>query len=281
MCIYMDCEAYERLKKICIGMRKDCLLMAEAAGSEGFHFGASLSMIEIAAVLYCHTMNFDINNLCAQDRDRFILSKGHGVPAVYAALHNLGAVSTDELMTFKNNETRLYGHPCMNPELGIEISTGSLGQGLSYGVGKALALLRKGNHKSHVYVVLGDGECDEGSVWEAAMSAAKYKLSNLMAIIDCNGLSYDGATKTIMPLLNLADKWKSFGWRVIEIDGHNLNECATAFAAFDENTPTVVIANTVKGKGISFMENDAIWHHGRLTKAQLELAREEVFADEH
>ncbi len=275
----LDRKTLEELTDICAGMRQDCLTMAKAAGAEGFHFGASLSMVEIAAALYCHTMKLDRENLQRQDRDRFILSKGHGVPAVYAALHRLGIVSDEQLLTFKNNETELYGHPSMNQRLGIEISTGSLGQGLSYGVGKAAALLRKGNTQSRVYVVLGDGECNEGSVWEAAMSAAKYRLGNLMAVIDCNGLSYDGDTETVMPLLDLAAKWQSFGWRVKKIDGHNLQECVDAFSDFDGEVPTAVIARTVKGKGISFMENAASWHHGHLTAAQEEAAKKEVFGN--
>lgn len=261
--------------EICRSMRIDCLRMAIAAGNSGMHFGGSLSMIEIAAVLYLKKMQVKKGYFTSEYRDRVIISKGHGVPAVYAALHQAGIISDEQLDSFKTDDTILYGHPSMNSDIGMEFSTGSLGQGLSQGVGTAIGLLHKGNLSSRVYVILGDGECDEGSVWEAAMSASKYNLSNLTAIIDRNHLQYDGPTGNVMPLDSFDGKWKSFGWNTVEIDGHDTEQCYRSFAAIYDR-PTVIIANTVKGKGISFMENEQAWHHKQMTKKQLIQAREEL-----
>ncbi len=259
----------------CRMMRIDCLKMAEAAGNSGMHFGGSLSMIEIAYALYIKKMKINEAYFADEKRDRVIISKGHGVPAVYAALHQADIISDSDISTFKTDETILYGHPSMNPEIGMEFSTGSLGQGLSQGVGVAIGLLHKGNSSSKVYVILGDGECDEGSVWEAAMSASKYKLKNIVAIVDQNHIQYDGDTEEIMPLDSLRKKWEGFGWNVVEIDGHDIESCFKAFSE-DYNMPTVILADTVKGKGISFMENDFSWHHKQLSKKQLKQAYEEL-----
>ncbi len=268
----------EQLESICRSMRRDCLIMADAAGKSGLHFGGTLSMIEIVATLYFNIINMGTPAFKSEDRDRVIISKGHGVPAVYAALHQLGIVSNDELRTFKADETELYGHPCLNERLGIEFSSGSLGQGLSLGVGTALALKLKGNSSSKVYVILGDGECDEGSVWEAAMSAAKYKLNNLIVIVDQNQIQYDGMTDEIMPLESLQDKWKSFGWYCETIDGHDVIQCHKAFSD-TSNIPKTVIARTIKGKGISFMEGVPSWHHAVMTQSQRKQAWEEIGND--
>lgn len=263
------------LKQMCQNMRKDCLIMAKAAGVHGFHFGASLSIIEIVAVLYQKILKIDTNALDQEQRDRFILSKGHGVPAVYAAWKELGILKEEELQTFKQNNTRLYGHPFRDIVSGVEFSSGSLGQGLSFGVGSALGMRWKGNQDSRVYVLIGDGECDEGSVWEAAMSAAKYQLNNLIAIVDWNRMQYDGSIEEVMPLASLEDKWKSFGWNVILVDGHEVEQIYDALTKESE-MPLVIIAKTVKGKGISFMENNASWHHGIMKKQEEEQAWEEV-----
>lgn len=265
----------EELEYACKQMRKDCLIMADAAGNSGLHFGGTLSMIEIVAALYLDVINTGKPVFQSEDRDRVIISKGHGVPAVYAVLEQMGILTQDELRTFKADHTELYGHPCVNSKLGIEFSSGSLGQGLSLGVGTAMALRLKNNSSSKVYVILGDGECDEGSVWEAAMSAAKYNLNNLVAIIDQNKIQYDGMTEEIMPLESLQDKWKSFGWECKVIDGHDVVQCKEAFSS-DANKPKVVIAQTVKGKGISFMEGVHSWHHAVMTKSQREQAWEEL-----
>lgn len=271
----MDEAAVDKLRRAAKQMRKDCLVMALAAGNAGAHLGGSLSMIEIAAALYLEVMKTGPDWFRDERRDRFILSKGHGVPAVYAALRQLGVIGEAELRTFKGPETRLYGHPSMNPDFGFEFSSGSLGQGLALGVGSALALRRRGNHASRVFVLIGDGECDEGSIWEAAACASHYKLGQLIAIIDKNHLQYDGDTAQILSMDPLPEKWLSFGWEVEQIDGHDVEACCAAFSRQTER-PHAVIADTVKGKGISFMENVAAWHHSRLSQAQFEQALQEL-----
>lgn len=274
----MEQKRIEELNHMCAEMRRDVLRMAKAAGNSGAHFGGTLSMIEIAAALYAEVMNISKELLHSEERDRFILSKGHGVPAVYAAMKQVGILSEEELDTFKKDETRLYGHPCMDAEIGIEYSTGSLGQGLSLAVGAALGMRHKNNHTSRVFVVLGDGECDEGSVWEAAMAAAQFSLNNVVAIVDRNHLQYDGDTETILKLESLEEKWKSFGWDVRCIDGHDVAACCAAFSGRTDR-PLAVIADTVKGKGISFMENDPSWHHKKMSSTQELQAMEEMAHD--
>lgn len=248
-------------------MRISTIKMTYNAGNAGAHIGGSLSMIEIMSSLYLGVLKYDVNNPLWENRDRFILSKGHGVISQYAALKELGIISDEDLLTFKKNETLLYAHPSMNLKIGIEFSSGSLGQGLSLGVGTALALKRQGNNSSRVFVLIGDGECDEGSVWEAAACAAHYKLSNLVAIIDKNNLQYDGKTTEILSMENLEEKWRSFGWQCVSVDGHSEEEILRALN-IKSTIPLAIVANTVKGKGVSFMENNHIWHNGRLTKEQ-------------
>jgi transketolase len=196
--------------------------------------------------------------------------------AYYAALKQVGFVTDDELMTFKSNETFLYGHPSMNVERGIEFSSGSLGLGLALGVGTALGLRRRGSLDPRVFVLMGDGECNEGSVWESAISAAHFGLGNVVAIIDKNGLQYDGPTGDILLMDDLAAKWRIFGWEARTVDGHDVAALLEAMEPSDSGVPVVIIANTVKGKGVSFMENDPAWHHSRLSDAQLEAALLEV-----
>lgn len=273
--IMAESPSTNEIKELCHRMRIDCLAMAEAAGSSGMHFGGTLSMIEIIAALYIKKMKVSKDYFFDDNRDRVIISKGHGVPALYAVLHQLDIISDDDIKSFKSDVTKLYGHPSMNQSMGIEFSSGSLGQGLSLGVGTALGLLHKGKVNAKTFVILGDGECDEGEVWEAAMSASKYRLKNLMAIIDQNHLQYDGNTEDVMPLTSLKNKWGSFGWNTIEVDGHNVDACYEAFSE-DYTKPTAIIADTVKGKGISFIENDFSWHHKQMTKKQMLLARKEL-----
>lgn len=273
----MEKNEIQALEEICQEMRIDCLKMAKAAGSQGFHFGATFSIIEVVAVLYLKIMNFDKKLLKDESRDRFILSKGHGVPAIYAALKQLDILTEEELLTFKGNDTELHGHPCKNEEMAIEFSSGSLGQGLSFAVGISLALKQRKN-KAKCYVILGDGECNEGSVWEAVLSASKYALDNLVVVVDCNQLQYDGTTNDVMPMDSMVDKWKSFGWEVLEIDGHNIKQCYDALHR-EVNKPYVIIAKTIKGKGISFMENVPKWHYGIMTRAEEEQAWNEVLID--
>ena len=253
-------------------IRLDLIDMTFNTGNTGAHIGGALSMAEIMSVLYLDVLKFDAQNPLSESRDRFILSKGHGVMAQYAALEQIGVLSKEDLLTFKKNETFLYAHPSMNLLKGIEFSSGSLGQGLSLGVGTALALKMKNNFSSKVYVLLGDGECNEGSVWESAMSAAHYKLHNLIVIIDKNNLQYDDKTQNVMSLEPFEYKWKSFGFKTITIDGHNIEMLVNAFKTVHEQQPLCIIAETVKGKGISFMENDAKWHNGALSKEQYDQA---------
>lgn len=264
-------DILSELREAADRMRRDALTMSLAAGSTGAHLGGGLSMIEIMAVLYMGVMRYDVSNPLWEERDRFILSKGHGVLAYYTALNRAGFVSDLELATFKSNVTFLYGHPSMNLSKGIEFSSGSLGLGLSLGVGTALALNRKGNITSRVFVLMGDGECNEGSVWEAAASAAHFKLDNLIAIVDKNGLQYDGNTCSVLSMDCLSAKWLSFGWSVLDVDGHDVSALYEALST-RSSRPLAVIANTVKGKGVSFMENNPAWHHARLTQSQFEQA---------
>lgn len=246
-------------------LRVDLLKMGFAAGASGSHLGGSLSLVEVMAALYFDVMTFDARQPMMPTRDRLIFSKGHGVMAQYAALKQIGLITQEELALFKSPSSKLYAHPSMNPALGIEFSSGSLGQGLSLGVGVALALRMKKNTTSRVFVILGDGECNEGSVWEAITSAAHFRLHNLIAIVDKNDLQYDGKTEDIQTMDHLGQKWKNFGWDVAEVDGHDVSQLIAALRS-NTDKPLVVIAQTVKGKGVSFMENNPQWHNGILTK---------------
>ncbi len=228
--------------------------------SGGSHIGAILSVADIMAVLYSDILNIDPQNPAMSERDRFILSKGHAGASVYAALAESGFFSVEELKTHYQDGSRLSGHVSHHLP-GVDFSTGSLGHGLSAGAGMAYAAQKDGRqHK--VYVVLGDGECDEGSVWEAAMFASHYRLDNLTAIVDHNQMqSMDFCEKTI-ELGDFAGKWRAFGWNVLEINGNNHAALKAAFAEqFDNGRPKVIIANTVKGYGVDFMENDILWHY--------------------
>lgn len=250
-------------------IRLDILRMGMTTGVNGAHYGGGLSLAEIMAVLYRSVLRVDCARPCWPERDRFILSKGHGSMAYYAALKQVGFVTESELLTFKSNHTFLYGHPSMNPDRGIEFSSGSLGLGLGLGIGVALGLRKRGNHISRVFVVLGDGECDEGSVWESAAAAAHFGLSNVVVVVDKNGLQYDGPTRDILNMDGLAEKFESFGWSSQAVDGHDVGALLEAFAN-PPNRPMAIIAQTVKGKGVPFMENNPTWHHSRMTQAQFE-----------
>lgn len=259
-------------------MRKSILKMAMAASPQGAHLGGSLSLVEIMATLYGGIMRLDPANMEKVNRDRLILSKGHGALAQYAALAELGILAEEDLLNFKKDGFMLSTHPAINPALGIDFASGSLGQGLSIGVGVALGLRRKQDRKTRVFVILGDGECDEGQVWEAAMSAAHYKLDNLVAIVDENQLQSDGPTQEILDLGSLEAKWKSFGWLVNSVDGHNPEAIQRAITK-TTRMPLVIIAKTIKGKGVSFIENMPTWHYGSLSKKLFEQAIKEVESD--
>lgn len=262
---------HEQIKSFAKQMRRKILDVSYACNSST-HLGGGLSIVDLTAVLYGKIMNFDRLNPAWKDRDRFILSKGHGVLGYYSALLTAGIISEETFYTFQTNWSDLIAHPVMNISLGIESSNGSLGQGLSMGVGLAIAAKkRKQNH--HIYVLLGDGECNEGSVWEAMMASSHFKLDNLTAIVDYNRFQSDGAGEDIIDYIDLDAKWKSFGWNVRNIDGHNIEQILDAFTKCHiKDKPTVLIANTVKGKGVDFMENNNDWHHNRLSKEKYELA---------
>lgn len=269
-----DKTVVEKCTRAARQMRIDSIRAAHGTGKNGAHIGGTLSMIEIMAALYIGVMNISKDTLDAPERDRFILSKGHGVLAQYAALKQIGVITDDELMTFKHSGSRLSAHPSKNTRIGVEFSSGSLGQGISLAVGTALALKKK-KLSSKVYVLLGDGECDEGSVWEAAASASHYGLNNLIIIVDKNHLQYDGNTDEILSMDSLSEKFKAFGADVTEIDGHNITALLDALSGTADK-PKVIIANTIKGKGVSFMENNPLWHNGRMSDEQYNQAMKEV-----
>ncbi len=250
--------------------------MAFYAGSSSAHIGGALSIADIISFLFAHKMNIDLTNPVNEDRDRFILSKGHACLAYYAGLSELGFISKDELKTFEKNNSNLLGHPVINRKIGIEFSNGSLGMGLSLGIGVALAAKKK-KKNINVYVILGDGECNEGSVWESAMASPNFKLDNLHVIIDRNNFQQTGSSKEIMDLGDLKKKWSSFGWETVELNGHDLNELYDFFSKSENiKKPKAIIANTIKGKGFSFSENDNSWHHAILTKSLYEKAINEI-----
>lgn len=264
----------KQLESFARTVRRDSLEMIHLAGSG--HPGGSLSVTDILVVLYGAVMKYDPQNPAWPGRDRFILSKGHSCPPLYSVLARKGFFPVEELKTLRQFNSRLQGHPDSKRLPGIEISTGSLGQGLSVGVGMALSF--KITHQPNkTYVVLGDGECDEGQVWEAALSAAHYKLSNLTAIVDWNKVQLDGTTDEVMNLGDLEAKWASFGWETRVVDGHNLAQLYEAITAeHSSDKPLVVLAKTVKGKGVSFMEGKYQWHGKAPTRAELDAALREI-----
>ncbi len=256
-------------------LRRHIIEMTASASSG--HPGGSLSSVEILTALYFRVLRYRLQDLEWPDRDRFILSKGHAAPLLYSVLAEVGVVSTEELCTLRKIDSRLQGHPDVNCTPGLETTSGSLGQGLSFGIGAALAA-RLDARGYRVYVLLGDGECDEGQVWEAAMAAAHFKLDNLVGIVDHNGLQIDGWNRDVMNLEPLADKWRSFGWRVIEIDGHDFPQILAAFEQAEKvkGQPSMIIARTVKGKGVSFMENQVDFHGKAPTREEAERALKEL-----
>lgn len=225
------------------------------------HPGGSLSIAEILAVLYFNQMNIDEKNPKAKGRDRLVLSKGHTAPALYSTLALRGFFDINELKTLRNINSKLQGHPDMKNIPGVDASTGSLGQGLSIANGMALAS-KMDSEGVRVYCICGDGEIEEGQIWEAAMTSSHYKLDNLCLIVDNNNLQIDGAVSDVMNIYPIDEKFKSFGFEVINVDGHNIPELISAFeqAKKVKGKPTAIIANTIKGKGVSFMENEASWH---------------------
>lgn len=265
------------LKLIANTIRKDIIRQSIAGGG---HLGGSISVADIMAVLYFHTMKVDPKNLKWEDRDRFILSAGHKCTAQYSALAHRGFFPVEELDTFCKYKSRLAGHVLMCTP-GVDFATGSLGHGLSVGGGMALAKKLDGK-KSKIFVLMGDGELHEGTNWEAAMAASHFKLDNLIGIVDRNMFCLDGLTEEVMALEPLAQKWTSFGWEVVEIDGNNIKELINILdmVLFIKDKPSMIIAKTIKGKDISFMENKQQFHGGALTKEQADICNVELDAIE-
>tara|TARA_B100001029_G_C15059651_1_gene457293 strand:+ start:2299 stop:3105 length:807 start_codon:yes stop_codon:yes gene_type:complete len=255
-------------------IRLDILRMINKGSSS--HIGSALSCVDLVVSLYSYYLNIDPENPDDPDRDIFILSKGHAGASVYATLANLGFFSEDKLLTHYQNDSNLSGHVSHKDIPGVEFSTGSLGHGLSLGVGCALAMKKKSS-KRKAAVLLSDGECDEGSIWEAAMFAAHHKLNNLLCVVDYNKYQSLDTVKNTLDLEPFADKWSAFGWKVIESDGHDLVEIKNNLElSRDSKRPVCLIAHTTKGKGVSFMENSVLWHYRTPVDEEYEAALEEL-----
>ena len=252
-------------------------IIREVSNAKCGHPGGALGAADILTLLFFEVMDMTKENAGSKDRDRFVLSKGHSSPLLYAELAELGIIPEDELLSFRMIDSRLQGHPNMNYLPGIDMSTGSLGQGLAAADGMAIANKLNGN--SHrVYCLIGDGESEEGEIWEAAMAAAHYKSDNLCAILDLNGLQIDGTTDEVIGPNPLDEKFRAFGWHVIEADGHDFDSLRAAFdeAKNTKGKPSIIIAKTVKGKGVSFMENNVAWHGTAPNAEQTEIALKDL-----
>lgn len=268
----------EDLKLHAKNIRKNILRQVYTAQSG--HPGGSLGATDILTVLYFDVMDINKENAGGIERDRFVLSKGHVSPLLYAVLAEKGILAEEELKTFRLIDSKLQGHPNMNYVTGVDMSTGSLGQGFAVADGMALANKLAGNDH-RIYCLIGDGETEEGEIWEAAMAAAHYKNDNLCAIVDVNGLQIDGKTSDVIGPEPLDQKFTAFGFHVICVDGHNMEELQSAFAEAKtvKGKPTAIIARTVKGKGVSFMENNAGWHGKAPNQEQFEAAMAELEAE--
>lgn len=268
-----------QIDDIICDMRHDILTMVHNCGKQNGHLGGCMSAVEILAVLYTQVMN--VNEIAHSDRewsdrDRFIMSKGHAGIAMYAAMKHVGLISQEMIdNSIRGENSILYRHPKRNIEYGIECSVGSLGMGLGYGNGLAESFKRKGTDQK-VYVMIGDGECDEGSVWESAAYASHRKLDNIVVIIDKNKLQLDGPTKNVLSMENMTERWSSFGFKTVEIDGHNTAEIIEAFNINHKGKPLAIIANTIKGKGMSFAENKIEWHDNYLSNKLYEQGKAEL-----
>lgn len=264
-------ELIELSKRI----RQRSLEIAYNSGKNGSHLGGGLSMVEIFSTLYGGIVDINKIKETEDDRDRVIVSKGHCVLSYYSILEHCGLLTKETVDNFETNGALLHGHAIRNLAMGIEFSGGSLSLGISYAVGVAIASKRKGLN-NRVFTIVGDGECDEGLVWEAAMSAANFKLDNLTVIVDANKLQYDGFTIDVMNHSSLSDKFKSFGFYTLEIDGHNCEDIYFALQQKTDGSPIAIIANTIKGKGVSFMENNRDWHHAELKEELYKQAQIEI-----
>ncbi|MGQ9494021.1 MAG: transketolase [Anaerolineae bacterium] len=271
----IDTNEIKRLEYLCELARRDIIETLYKVGSG--HPGPSLSIVEILVTLYFKEMRIDANNPRWPDRDRFVLSKGHGALGLYAVMVLRGFLPREELTTFESLGSRLQGHADSVRTPGVELSTGSLGQGLSVSLGMAMGAKRL-DKDIRAYCLLGDGETEEGNIWEAAMAATKFKQDNLLAIVDWNGLQ-GGLTLEVMPSLEpYVPKWEAFGWHVIDIPGHDITALLQAYSEARQvkGKPTIIVARTVKGKGVSYMENQVEWHGGKVTKGLYEQAMREI-----
>ena len=265
----------QELENLARAVRRNIIEMTYHAKTGGGHIGGALSSADIFAALYGEVMNISPETTTDENRDRFILSKGHVAIGYYAVLTECGYITRDEMMTFEDSGSDFPTHTIMNLSKGIETSSGSLGYGLSIGVGCALAAKKKGLDY-HVYVLMGDGESNEGSIWEAVMSAARIGLDNITAIVDINGQQNDGFTSKVMPINDIEKVYKGFGWNTVVIDGHNMSEVVDALRVREPGKPTVVLAKTLKGQGIRSIEGKEGWHHTRISDEQYEQFMKEV-----
>lgn len=270
----------EKITKMARDIRKDIVEMTYHAGASGAHIGGALSSADVLAVLYGSVMKVAPDRATDPNRDRFILSKGHSSVGLYAALHRAGFLTEEELNTFEKNGSFLPAHSVMKIEKGIELSSGSLGIGLSFGIGEALHAKRKGlDYK--VYVLLGNGECNEGCVWEAVTLAVQLKLDNLYLIIDDNKQQLDGESERILRITSLPDVLSQFGFETYRVNGHHIHELLEKFEqAGKKEAPIAIVMETVKGKGVSFMEQNPVWHHNRISQEEYEKAKKEIEAND-
>ena len=265
----------KNVKKISAKIRKSILEMAYNARSSAAHIGGALSLADIVSVLFFYSMNYDKKNFLKPERDRFILSKGHACLAYYASLYEKKIINRKELLSFEKSQSFLFGHPVKNKKKGIEFSTGSLGMGLSLGIGLSIALKYKKN-SSQVFVIMGDGECNEGSVWESALIAPNLQIDNLTVIIDKNNFQQTGSTDFILKNDNLKSKWESFNWDVYQIDGHNHYQIYNTIKKKKKKKSKLILCNTIKGKGVSFFEGNNDWHHNILSSQLYKNALKEI-----
>lgn len=271
----MTDERKQELESLCLRFRNELIDLLHEIQTG--HPGGSLSCLEILTTLYTEKMNHNPKNPKMERRDRLILSKGHAAPILYMNLAEQGYFKKEELKTLRQINSNLQGHPCMHKTAGVELSTGPLGLGLGAGLGMCLGERLKGND-SYIYVILGDGEIQEGSIWESAMAASKFNADHLIAILDNNGVQLDGTLEEIMPMGDIKAKWEAFGWNVIPCDGHDVSSISDAVDKAKENKgkPTLILAKTVKGKGISFMEGKNTWHGKAISDEDYKNAKAEL-----
>lgn len=271
----MTDERKQELESLCLRFRNELIDLLHEIQTG--HPGGSLSCLEILTTLYTEKMNHNPKNPKMEGRDRLILSKGHAAPILYMNLAEQGYFKKEELKTLRQINSNLQGHPCMHKTAGVELSTGPLGLGLGAGLGMCLGERLKGND-SYIYVILGDGEIQEGSIWESVMAASKFNADHLIAILDNNGVQLDGTLEAIMPMGDIKSKWEAFGWNVIPCDGHDVSSISDAVDKAKENKgkPTLILAKTAKGKGISFMEGKNIWHGKAISDEDYKNAKAEL-----